>query len=722
MYPAFRSIAASAALLSLWLAPVLSAQAVVTATWTVESYKDFDKGEAKSAFITSLGEVKPGWDTSRTELEVDGVWSSVRTDDGSLLVGTDDGGSIYRIARGKGKGKDKVSKLATIKSAVATVSLALGADGTLYAGTMPAGEVWKIDTGSGKADKLATLTDAETVWSLTLSKDGKTLYAGTGPKGALWSIDVKSGKSKTVFSSEDKRITALVTANDGAIWLGTSDKAQVFRYDPKRKATRAIADFSGNEITALADAGDSVMVAANDFNEPSTTGIKTKSAVAKSKGKGKEGEKPKMPSAGDEPGADSSPSSSSEPVRVRSRKGKGALYRVFSDGRMEQMHALTATYYTDLTVTSKGQIFAGAGDKGRIYLIDTDDSVSTAYDVEERIIAAMFHDDKTGLTFVTSDAAAMYRTTGIAKKAEYLSDVYDTKVPSQFGKLVWHASGAIKVETRSGNTAKPGVGWSQFAAPKNARNGGGGSRSARVASPAGRYVQYRVSFTSGDAVVRKTRMYYLPHNRPSELSDVTVAPSGETKGLTLATGAASPRSPIMKLKWKVENPDGDKTRYKLAVRREGDALWRPIATEKKPLTSKSYSWNTETFPDGYYRLRVTAIDDRSNSADRARETHKTTPLFLIDNQKPTVAGVSVSYPKVAARASDDMSPISEMAYSVDDGPWRVGTTTDGMFDDLTEMLRISLPDDLSPGVHTLAIRVADERGNIGSASVTFRVK
>lgn len=722
MPPWIRSLLAPAAFASLWLLPLGSAQAVVTSTWTVESYKQFDKGEAKSTFITSLGEVRPGWDTQRTELEVDGVWSSVRAPDGSLLVGTDDGGSIYRIGVGKGKAKAKIDKLVTIESAVATVSLALAGDGTLYAGTMPAGEIWKIATATGKAEKLVKLADVETVWSLALGKDDTTIYAGTGPKGVLWSVNTKSGKARSVFESEDKRITALVTANDGSVWMGTSEKALVFRYDPKRRATRAIADFSGNEITALADAGDSVMVASNDFAEPSTTGVKTASAVAKAKKEGKKGEKPKMPSTGDKPGADASPSSSSEPVRKRARKGKGALYRVFADGRMEQVHALTATYYTDLTVTDKGQIFAGAGDKGRIYLIDTDDSVSTAFDVEERIIAAMAHDPKAGLSFVTSDAAAVYRTTGVAKKAEYLSDVHDTKVPSQFGKLVWHASGNIKVETRTGNTAKPGVGWSGFTTPKNARNAGGGSRSARVASPAGRYVQYRISFVSKDSVVRKTRMYFLPHNRASKITDVTVEPSGETSGVTLASGAASPRSPIMKLKWKVENPDGDKTRYKLAVRRDGDALWRPIATEKKLLTSKSYSWNTETFPDGYYRLRVTAIDDRSNSADRARESTETTPLFLVDNLKPTVSGVSVSYPKVSARASDDMSSIAEMAYSVDDGPWRVGTTNDSIFDDLTEMLRISLPDDLSPGVHSLAIRVADEMGNIGSASVTFRVK
>jgi len=62
-----------------------------------------------------------------------------------------------------------------------------------------------------------------------------------------------------------------------------------------------------------------------------------------------------------------------------------------------------------------------------------------------------------------------------------------------------------------------------------------------------------------------------------------------------------------------------------------------------------------------------------------------------------------------------------MAYSIDDQPWQVGGSRDGLFDDTSEMLNIRLPDDLKPGVHTLSIRIADEAGNIGSTSTSFTV-
>jgi hypothetical protein len=63
-----------------------------------------------------------------------------------------------------------------------------------------------------------------------------------------------------------------------------------------------------------------------------------------------------------------------------------------------------------------------------------------------------------------------------------------------------------------------------------------------------------------------------------------------------------------------------------------------------------------------------------------------------------------------------------MAYSVDDGPWQIGASADGLFDDLTEELRIDLAPGLARGTHTLAVRVADAAGNIGATAATFVVK
>ena len=126
-------------------------------------------------------------------------------------------------------------------------------------------------------------------------------------------------------------------------------------------------------------------------------------AVREAKKQPRVGQAPDMPKTGSEPGADKRDPEDSKPEREGARKGKGALFRVYGDGRLAQLHALTATYFSDVVVTETGAVFAGAGDKGRVYLVDTDDSVSTAFDVDERIIARMIYEPGEGLSFATTD-------------------------------------------------------------------------------------------------------------------------------------------------------------------------------------------------------------------------------------------------------------------------------------------------------------------------------
>lgn len=700
-----------------WLAAPLSllalpASAVVTATWSVETYQQFDAGDATNAFITSTGEIRPGWDTKRTKVESDAVWASLKLADGSVLIGSDTKGTIYKVSG------DAAKQVVKLDGAIAVVSLAQTSDGTVWAGAMPGSKVWKIDVNGGKATAGPALKDVETIWSLTAS--GDTVYAGTGPNGKLFSI--KGGTAREVFDTEDKRITALTTTSDGAVWMGTSERALVFRYDPKDGKTRAMADFAGNEVSALAPYRTGVVVAANDLAEtPTPIGKTTAQVEAAEKPTAAKGQAAKPPEVGTKPGADKDPLPVTDLGRKGAKKGKGALFRVGGDGRLDQLHALTATYFTSVAVSPDGTVYAGAADKGRIYMVDAEDAVATAIDVDERSVSQLWF-DKNLLGFATDDAAAVYRTTARAGAAKYMSDVLDAKSVSKFGKLTWITQGKVKIETRSGNTAKPGVGWSEWQVPAQIGKLGGGVEGGKIASPPGRYLQFRTSLDNDDARVRRVMAYYVPQNAATAVQEVTIEPASKESLPTLKDLAAKPRSPILKLKWKIENPDSDDTTYTIEARRDGEANWRSLQTGKTPLTATTWDWNTETYPDGWYKVRVTASDAAANSPDRALTSSKMSTLFAIDNTRPTIDGLTVNYPKASARATDALSTVAEMAFSVDDGPWQLGTTADGLFDDATEDLRIDLPAGLSRGTHTLAIRVADSAGNVGSTSVTFVVK
>jgi hypothetical protein len=700
------------------LLATLPAQAVVTSTWTVETYSQFDAGDATDAFITSLGEIRPGWKTERSKpLEGDGVWSALRTSSGKILVGSDDG-AIYKFDG------DTPSKLVQIPGVLAVVSM-VESGGTVYAAGMPSDTVWKIDVTGKKATAFAKLADkaakkddtkVETIWALAAAKDG-TLYAGTGPDGKLWAID-KSGKPRMVFATTDKRVTAVTVTSDGAVWFGSSERALVFRHDPKGGDTRAMADFAGNEIAAIAEGSGAVIVAANELVDTLAGPTKSAAAIdAVEKPTAPKGHPTKAPDVGSKPGAEKD-----TPVGERkgARKGKGALFRVDMDGKLEQLHALTSTYFTSITVDPAGSVYAGAADKGRIYLIEPDDTVATAFDVDERAVAQVFWDGKQ-LAFTTDDSAALYRVTGKASDAKYVSEVYDAKNPSRWGRLLWQGTGKLVLETRSGNTAKPDVGWSNWAAPTKITSVGGSQSGGTMASPTGRYLQFRVSLPDG-ANLRRVTSYFLPANMATAIEEVTVEPASKETQPTLKEAGGKTRSPVLRIKWKIENTDSDDTGYVLAVRRDGDADWRTLQTGKAPLTAVTFEWNTETFADGWYRVRVTSSDALANSPDRALTAQKTSALFVIDNTRPVIEGLTVRGGKADARLTDELSVITELAFSVDDGPWQLGTTTDGIFDSESETLRLDIPAGLTKGTHTLSLRVADAAGNVGSATATFVVR
>lgn len=694
------------------LSLALPAGAVVTATWSTETYQQFDAGDATSAFITSAGEVRPGWETRRTALEGDAVWSALHLADGTMLLGSDQDGAIYKVSG------DKSQKLVTVPGAIAVVSLAQASDGSVWAGAMPGNRIWRIDVGGAKATPGPQLPDTETVWSLAAI--GDTVYAGTGPKGLVYAV--RGGTAKRLFDTEDKRVTAMTTTSDGALWFGTSERALVFRYDAKTGTTRAMADFAGNDITAIAPYRDGVVVAANDLAEPPAPAGKTATQIeAVEKPDAAKGQAAKPPAIGSQPGADKDPSPVTDLGRKGAKKGKGALFRIGSDGRLDQLDALTATYFTSVAVAPDGAVYAGAADKGRVYLVDVDGSVATAFDVDERAVSQVWFDHGK-LGFTTDDAAALYRTTGRASQARYVSDVFDAKAVSRFGRLAWASAGKVMIETRSGNTAKPGVGWSEWQAPAAITTLGGGNDGGRIVSPPGRYLQFRAALDDDAARLRRVTAYYVPQNSATEVQSVTVEPASKDSLPTLKDAASKPRSPILRIKWNIDNPDGDDTAYTLEARRDGEANWRPIATGKGPLTATQWDWNTETYPDGWYKVRVTSSDALANSPDRALTSTATSTTFAIDNTRPSIDGLTITYPHATARAHDAISTVAEMAFSIDDGPWQLGTTADGLFDDQTEDLRIDLPTGLTRGTHTLAVRVADSAGNVGSTSATFVVR
>jgi outer membrane protein assembly factor BamB len=693
------------------IAITATAAAAVTKSFRQTTAKDFEEGEATASMVLPTGDVVPGMKSSAIALDAAFVWCGALSPDGKVAYfGTGDQGRIYAVDTGATGGKARL--LSTLEAPWVT-ALAVRPDGTLIAGTTPGGRVYTIDPKNGRSKVLSTLT-AEHVWALSLDAKSGTIYAGTGGPGKIAAIE-PDGRTRSIWDSGDKHVVSLLPADDRHLFAGTSEEAILFRVGFDGRA-EALADFDAEEVRALARHGGALYAAVNDF-EKSGGGAALGGPGAAAAPRGT---KITIASSG-------SPASAGSLPRPGQRKAKAALYRIDPDGRMEQMFSIPDGYFTSLAFDDAGRAYVGTGSEGRVWRVSPDRTAALAIDVSERQALALLRAGN-GFLVGTGDVGGIYRAVPASpKQATYLSRVLDGEYRSKWGLFRWHGTHDVAIESRSGNTAKPDTTWTGFSPLERAHptaEGGVG----QVASPPARYVQYRATFGAAESRLAAVTLAYLPQNQRARITELgpadsgaPAAPAGGLGGLSTTSAAAAParvHQSVLKLRWKVENPDGDELDYRLAYRMESDAVWRPLGGPD-PLTKTEYDWNTEGLPDGTYFFRVTASDERSVPRELALDTTFTSPPILVDNRKPEVVGLAVKLPFVTGRARDDQSPLVAMEYSIDGGDWQILAAADGICDDLVESFTIRLPQ-LAPGPHAVAVRAWDSADNVGAASIAIK--
>jgi hypothetical protein len=422
-----------------------------------------------------------------------------------------------------------------------------------------------------------------------------------------------------------------------------------------------------------------------------------------------------------------SPASAGALPRPGQRKAKAALYRIEADGRLEQVFSIGDGYFTALALDDEGRAYVATGSEGRVYRVAADRTAVLAIDLPERQALTLL---RTGKSFLvgTGDVGSVYRAEAGAEKASYLSRVLDAEFRARWGLLRWHGSAKLAIESRSGNTAKPDPTWSSFVALERVRPTAEGAV-GQVASPPARYVQYRAAFPAAESRLGAVSLAYLPQNQRARITELTVGDAAPPPAVGLgslaapaAAASAGPRlhSAVLKLRWKVENPDGDELGYRLFFREANEAVWRPLGGPEA-LTKTEHDWNTEGLPDGTYQVRVVASDDRTEPRDRALEASFVSAPILVDNRKPEVVGLTAKLPFISGRARDDQSPIGGLDYAIDGGEWQVLAPADGICDDLVESFTIKLPP-LPPGPHAITVRAWDSADNVGGAGISVQSK
>ena len=368
------------------------------------------------------------------------------------------------------------------------------------------------------------------------------------------------------------------------------------------------------------------------------------------------------------------------------------------------------THFTTVQWGVDGSIYAGGGHEGRILRIEPDASYSIWVDVEERQVLALDLRAKNP-SFITGDGAAIYRVqSGKRRDAVWTSKALDARFASKWGRLTWRGRGRMVFRTRSGNTQEPGETWSGWS--KDLKQPG------TVTSPPGRFIQVRAKLPKDDsAVLRAVELFYLPQNQRARVSAVQSSRPPIKRG-------EPPRQPplptaLLNLTWKVDNPDRDPLRYRIAYRAEGQSLWRDMFGEDVELTEAKYTWNTGSIPDGYYVLRVEASDEQANPESLTLRSSATAEPIRVDNHPPRIEKLKVHKGRVKGHVVDALGPIARIQMSIDAGAWRDVFPTDALLDSASEAFDTPIGSPSADG-HIIAIRAFDASGNQANREITVK--
>ena len=662
--------------LSLLLAVAPSARAVGTRTFELNSLDELSGGDLKGTTVDSLGRVRAGFDLGALPLgEATSIWSALVQGDGSVLLGTGNTGKILRVNNGQVAPFAETAQLAV-------TSLVTGFNKNVFAGTIPNGRIVKLD--GNKATKFVDLEGADHVWALAFDEKQNALFAATGPEGKLFRVDA-NGKAQIYFDSDEPHLVSLALADDGALYAGSSGKAVLYKISGPGRAT-VLYDFPGEDVkgVALGPKGK-VFAISNEYAELP--------------------EIPKRNAPGVAPGA---------PVAApRPKPGKGTLTVFDADGRPEKLLRRDDTHFTSLAVDGEGRPFVGTGVEGRVYSVDDAHTSNLAADADERQITFLLLAGRK--RFVAgSDPAVLHEVRGMGgADAVWTSKVLDANLRAQFGRLLWRASGPLEMSTRTGNTLVPDKTWSDWSQPLPAPG--------KVTSPPARFVQVRARFARDpNAVLSEIVLPYVPDNLRAVVTGVDAQPKPAAKE-NAVPGEPERHTSVIKVTWRVDNPDGDALRYRLAYRLDGQTVYRDITRPDEPLGKAEYDWETASLPEGSYRVRVDATDEAVNPPERVFRHSLESALVLVDNTAPVFRNLAAQGRHVRGDAVDGVGPIARIDAAVDGrNEWHPFLPADGVFDEPVEAFDLDVSSFAGPGNHLVAVRVFDQAGNFVVRSVELK--
>jgi hypothetical protein len=636
------------------------------------------------------------------------LWALARDSKGNLYAGGGPGAKLYMIS------PDGAHKKLAEFDALEIHAIAVDARDQIFVATSPDGKIYRV-SASGKSEQFYD-PKQKYIWGMLFGPQGD-LFIATGDKGEVHRVD-RNGKGSVFFKTEETHARSIAIDTSGNLIVGTDPGGLVIRVSPVGTGF-VLYQMAKREVSVVAAGPDGSIYAA---------GVEGAAAVVAAT--------PAMTIGVTTPGPP--PAAAPAPARPLSPVGAD-LIRIDANGAPEKVWTNSRDTVYAMAFDKEGHPVLGAGNKGTLYRIDSAVLSTALLNVSSTQITALVPGPDGSFYAAAGNVGKVFRFgPEIEKEGTLESDVLDAGNYSQWGRLKAEGHGKTTLFSRSGNLDRPQQNWSGWA-PVN----------ERITSPPARFLQWKVVLASG-AELDSVEAAYLPKNVAPKVEEIESTPPNYKfasaliglpatappaslalpalgKKPTTTSASLDPGTSSMTLakgwigaRWYASDDNGDPLSFTIEIRGTAETAWKPLADK---LREKHYSFDSTSFPDGEYRVRVTASDAPGNVKDEALTGQLVSPPFLIDNTPPAISGLSLAREGTGLRATwnaaDALNVIKRAEYSVDGGEWTLVEPATKLSDSLALKYDLKLPG-VAVGEHTVAVRVTDDYDNQSVAKMVVR--
>src|ERR1044072_5045310 len=713
---------------------VLSVEAGQPVVWETSGRTELLRGDSRGVWITHTGgltrapKLNEIYNTQQTY-----VWSSAVDSQGNVYLGTGHDGKIFKVSSA-GSGS-----LLYDAAELDVTAIAIARDGAIYAGTSPDGKFYRI-TPDGKADVYFDPGD-KYVWSLAVMTDG-SLAVGTGDSGKLYRVRTAgaSPESSLLVSTNQTHVISLAVTPQGDLIAGTDSGGLVLRVSPEGK-TFALFDTQLREIHALAPAAD-VSIYALALSDAAASGraTTTPQVTTPQPAEGTPSTTVTI-TAIDESGAYITGQTGQARSRNDVSNARRAVFRILPDGATDTVwSSTTVTAFGIAPALQPGSALIGPADKGRIYSVTNDGRDTLLLQSAEGQISSLLVRNNQ-IYAASSNQGKLFRFGNeLVTEGSFESPVRDAKLTASWGRIWWRGTGAVEVQTRTGNGERPDATWSDWSAAYRDPEGN------QISSPRARFIQWRATIRSSasaaaPASIEDVSVAYLPRNVAPEVLSITALPIGvglqqmtqptvdpnvESSGLDPSVFGPVAQVPPRRFyqrgarsfQWQAEDRNSDTLEYAIYYRALNEQTFRLL---KDKLRDNFYTIDGAALADGRYLNRVEVSDAPDNPPGQKLTGERLSEPVDIDNTPPVVKvtgqpQLTRDTVRVVFAVDDATGKVKKADASLDGAAWIPVFPDDGIADSGHEIYTVEFPAP-GPGEHTISLRTFDTSGNIGTLSV-----